>query len=97
MNIFMLTVGSGGDVQPFVARGQGLQTAGHSATVCTSQRFEAFVREHGLACGYMSNALLDLLDTPEGRQAIETTIGLLGVFRTTLRMANKAKADYPPR
>lgn len=91
MNIFMLTVGSRGDVQPFIALGQGLMSVGHRVTVCTSRRFEPFIRRHGLRYGFMSNGLLDLMDSPEGRTAIETTTGLFGTLRTTVRLAGKAK------
>jgi ribosomal protein S18 acetylase RimI-like enzyme len=43
MKITILTVGSRGDIQPFVALGLGLQQAGHHVTVCTSHNFQAFV------------------------------------------------------
>lgn len=52
MNIFINTLGSRGDVQPYVALGQGLQAAGHHVTVCTAARFESFVVDHGLTYGY---------------------------------------------
>ncbi len=32
MNILILTISSRGDVQPFVALGKGLKTAGHKVT-----------------------------------------------------------------
>lgn len=91
MRIFIATVGTRGDVQPFVALGKGLQQAGHQVTICTSERFEGFVREHGLEYGYMSNDLLDLMDTQAGKQAMEDTVGVFGFIKTTLKLLKKAK------
>ena len=45
MNVFILTLGSRGDVQPFVALGRGLKAAGHEVTLATSASFESFITE----------------------------------------------------
>ena len=66
MNIFIVTLGSRGDVQPYVALGKGLSERGHTVTVCTCERFESFITEQGLHYGYMSNDFLDLLDFYRG-------------------------------
>ena len=92
MRIFLTTVGTRGDVQPFVALGKGLQQAGHHVTICTSERFEGFVRDHGLGYGYMSNDLLDLMDTQAGKQAMEETVGVFGFVKTTIKLLKQAKA-----
>ena len=34
MNILILTIGTRGDVQPYVALGKGLRAAGHDVTIC---------------------------------------------------------------
>jgi sterol 3beta-glucosyltransferase len=43
MNILIITIGSRGDVQPYVALGVGLQAAGHRVTIATLASFAAFV------------------------------------------------------
>lgn len=48
MRITILTAGSHGDIQPFVALGQGLQRAGYAVRLVTTHDFERFVLEHGL-------------------------------------------------
>ena len=48
MRIVIISVGSRGDVQPFVALGMGLRQAGHDVCVATRSQFEQFVRERGL-------------------------------------------------
>lgn len=48
MNITIIAPGSRGDVQPYVALGKGLQEAGHSVCVLTSQNFQTLVTDYGL-------------------------------------------------
>lgn len=72
MRIVIITIGTRGDVQPFVALGVGLKQAGHTVTICTSSRFQSFISEYGLNYAYMNDELLKLLDTDAGRAAIES-------------------------
>jgi len=48
LNIVMLVVGTRGDVQPFLAYGQELQSAGHRVRLATHEVFRDFVLENGL-------------------------------------------------
>lgn len=48
MHIVLITVGSAGDVHPFVGLGTGLKERGHRVTVVTNGYFEPVVREAGL-------------------------------------------------
>ena len=91
MRIFILTLGSRGDVQPYVALGKGLQAAGHDVTVCTSASFEPFIVEHGLAYGYMSDDILRLIDTDAGRDAMENSDGVVGWIKTAVSLAQQVK------
>jgi UDP:flavonoid glycosyltransferase YjiC (YdhE family) len=49
MHITILSHGSRGDVQPYVALGVGLQRAGHTVRLAAPQFFERFISEQGLA------------------------------------------------
>ncbi|CAA9349125.1 MAG: UDP-glucose:sterol glucosyltransferase [uncultured Gemmatimonadaceae bacterium] len=48
MRIAIITAGSRGDVQPYVALALGLQRAGHLVRVATHETFRGFVTGHGL-------------------------------------------------
>lgn len=48
MRVTILTFGSQGDVQPFVALAQGLKGAGYAVRLAAHPIFERFVLEHGL-------------------------------------------------
>ncbi len=86
MKISILTVGSRGDVQPFVALGVGLKEAGHEVTVATSGGFGTFVEEHGLRFHRLDvDALDDLARTAEGKAALSGR-RLPGTLRRIMRM-----------
>jgi len=48
MQISLLTIGSRGDVQPYLALAKGLQQAGHDVRLVTHELFRQFVTEHGV-------------------------------------------------
>jgi sterol 3beta-glucosyltransferase len=72
MNVLILTIGSRGDIQPFVALGKGLKAAGHDVTVCTAQMFEPLVSEHGLDYATMTDEMIRLTDTVDGQRTLES-------------------------
>ncbi|MFN2208056.1 MAG: glycosyltransferase, partial [Candidatus Promineifilaceae bacterium] len=89
MNILIITFGSRGDVQPYLALGKGLKTAGHDVTLCTAEQFEPLIRENGLNYGYMTGELLKLIDTDAGREALEETMGVFGSLKTMAKLARQ--------
>ena len=50
MKITILTYGSRGDVQPFLALAAGLQKAGHAVTLAAPHRFAGLITAHGIQC-----------------------------------------------
>jgi sterol 3beta-glucosyltransferase len=48
MKITIATVGTRGDVQPYIALGLGLQSAGHQVQIATDPLFHSFIENHGL-------------------------------------------------
>jgi len=49
MKITIPTIGSRGDVQPFIALAQGLVKAGHSVTLATHPVMKSLVESHGVS------------------------------------------------
>ena len=70
MHVLILTIGTRGDVQPYVALGLGLRAAGYAVTVVTSPSFAGFVAERGLGFAPLQIDYLALLDTVEARSAV---------------------------
>ncbi len=48
VRVCILTLGSRGDVQPYIALARGLEAAGYSASVCAAPLFRSFVEAHGV-------------------------------------------------
>jgi rhamnosyltransferase subunit B len=48
LNVLLVTVGSAGDVHPFIALGLALRARGHRATVLTNPFFQSLVEQQGL-------------------------------------------------
>jgi UDP:flavonoid glycosyltransferase YjiC (YdhE family) len=63
MRIAIVTVGSRGDIQPYVALGVGLQSAGHEVWLATYPHFEPFVARYGVGFRPVANAFEELSDT----------------------------------
>lgn len=86
MKVLFVTIGSRGDVQPYVALGKGLAAAGHEVTLCTNAHFAEFVRVHGLTYGHMNNGFVDLITSLEGRAGLERMTSLPGTLITVARL-----------
>ncbi len=67
MKITILTVGTRGDVQPYIALAKGLQSAGYTVKVASGTNFESFVRDNGVDFAPLRADYFDLMDTPEGQ------------------------------
>ncbi len=95
--VLLLTSGTRGDVQPFVALGRGLRCKGFNVRLCTHARFQGFVEGHDLEYAHMDDGLLELADTQGGRALTEGKGNVLAavramqpVFARTLRDAERA-------
>ncbi|MBR9898344.1 glycosyltransferase [Pseudidiomarina sp. GXY010] len=89
MNILILTYGTRGDVQPYIALGQGLKRAGHCITLATSSRFRKIIEHAGLHYAFMNDGMLTLLDAPEDQGALEDTNNIFQVVKRTLGLLKK--------
>lgn len=89
MNILILTYGTRGDVQPYIALGQGLKRAGHCVTVSTSSRFSEAIESAGLHYAFMNDGMLTLLDAPENQGVLEDTNNIFQVVKRTLGLLKK--------
>lgn len=70
MRIAIATLGTRGDVQPYVALALGLLRRGHQVQLAAPEQFAAFVTGHGVDFAALPGEFLALLDTPEGKAAV---------------------------
>ncbi|ROO51973.1 sterol 3beta-glucosyltransferase [Micromonospora sp. Llam0] len=63
MKVLILTLGTRGDVQPFVALARELQSRGHQAVLAAPERFADLVTGHGVAFARVDDGPLRVLDS----------------------------------
>src|SRR5262245_52996782 len=81
MHIVIGTVGTRGDVQPCVALGKGLRTAGFRVTVATHPDYQAFVTSHGLGFRPVGGSFRQIMESDLGRAWLESGDNLLRYAR----------------
>jgi sterol 3beta-glucosyltransferase len=86
MRVLLLTLGSRGDIEPFIALGVALRSAGHEATLCASRHFAAVIEGHGVSYAPMDDGFFELLQSPAGRDGLARSGSLLGMLSTALRL-----------
>ncbi|MEW6379212.1 MAG: glycosyltransferase [bacterium] len=85
MRILILTVGSQGDVMPYVALGLGLQAAGHDVSLATHAAYQALVRYHGLSSAVVGGDPREVFAGEGGQARLETIRDPLLFMRLCVR------------
>lgn len=93
MRILLLTFGSRGDVQPFVALGVALRARGHEVTLSAGLGFEAMIEARGLAAAPLSVDVRALLQTREIQDAMATLSGLVRAWKASKTMIRQQLHD----
>ena len=81
MNILIFTMGSRGDVQPYVALGSALRGLGHGVTISTGQGFEEMIEAEGLTAAPVSVDFRALIDSPDLQEALHSFSGKIKAWR----------------
>lgn len=79
--VLLITFGSRGDVQPYIALGKALSARGASVTLSTSKTFDEMIQSHGLAAAPNSIDVQEMMQSPEMEQALRTFRGKLQAIR----------------
>lgn len=81
MHITIATVGSRGDVQPYIALGKGLRAAGHSVCLATHVHFEQSIRSHGLDFSPVVGDPRATVESELGQRWLKTGTNIVGFLR----------------
>lgn len=91
--ILLMSLGSRGDVEPFLAYGEELlQTPGNEVGFCLSAQFEESAREVSEHFFPMDPAFLDLFDRPELKKIMGQVGSGWSRIRTLISLAGETKA-----
>ncbi|MGP1253288.1 MAG: glycosyltransferase [Kiloniellales bacterium] len=91
--VLILTLGSRGDVQPYVALGAALMARGHQVTLSTGQGFDDLIAAYGLSPAALSVDMQALVATPEVLAAMTSLTGWLRAFRSTQTLMQRQLDD----
>ncbi|KAF8559354.1 hypothetical protein OG21DRAFT_1600527 [Imleria badia] len=61
LHFTFLTIGSRGDVQPYIALAKGLMADGHRVKIATHGEFQAWIESHGIEFGYVGGDPAELM------------------------------------
>ncbi|MEI9421386.1 glycosyltransferase [Mesorhizobium sp. Cs1299R1N1] len=81
MRVAIHTLGTRGDVQPYLALALGLKQAGHEVLIAAPSQFESFVRTRGIAFAHLPAEFLELMETPEAKAAMAGSAGFAAGFK----------------
>ncbi|CAG8546394.1 14762_t:CDS:10 [Acaulospora morrowiae] len=76
MHITCLTIGSRGDVQPYIALAKGLIKQGHKVRIATHEEYKDWVESHGIEFGYVGGNPAELM-----RICVENGMFTFGFFK----------------
>lgn len=81
MRIVILTIGSRGDVQPYVALGLGLQHAGFDVRIATHEHFAGLVQRYGLGYATVAGDPRSILSSEMGQAWLESGTNAVAFMR----------------
>ncbi|MBT2523453.1 glycosyltransferase [Arthrobacter sp. ISL-28] len=89
MKVLIMTLGTRGDVQPFVALARGLLAAGHDVVLAAPHRFGGFAAVHGVPFAGVDDGPMRLMDDPANAGVL-----IEGGIRARLRQARTMPAMF---
>lgn len=71
MRISILTLGTRGDVEPYLALAQKALEKGHQAVICTGKTFKPLIEKAGIEYHQAASDLMAMLETAEGQMVFK--------------------------
>ena len=85
MKIAILTSGTRGDVQPYIALGKALRTRGHDVLLACPDNFALWIEGHGLEFRAIGVDMQTFLQLPEGRKVLSgNPFTLIKIWKKTI-------------
>src|SRR5687768_5199357 len=93
MRVYILTIGTRGDVQPYIALGLGLQSVGHEVTIATLGEFEDLITGYGLQHARLRGDFLKVAQVSENGSTGKKRGNPLQLIQQYIEMAKDTLAD----
>lgn len=92
MKIALFSIGTQGDVRPFVALGLGLQSAGHEVCIASGETCRELVEQHGLTFAPLTADFLDIM--ARDPKALQKGLNPVSLLRTARRELTAMASDW---
>lgn len=76
MNITIVTVGSRGDIQPYIALGIGLREKGFNVKIITNENFKSFIEAFNISFHPVKGDIKEILNSEAGIKTLESGYSL---------------------
>jgi sterol 3beta-glucosyltransferase len=87
VRITIITIGSRGDMQPYLALSIGLKAAGYQVRLATHAEYAPFIRSYGIDFAPLSGNPLEAMQSEEGKQWLESSSNPVLFLRRMKRIA----------
>ena len=89
--ILLMTYGTRGDVEPFIALAIGLRDQGFAVTIATAERYSDWISEFDIDVAPLSNGSIDRFNEPDMRKLVERNSNFFERRAAYLRLRKKSK------
>ena len=89
MHVTLLTIGSRGDVQPYIALGAGLKAAGHTVRLATHTIWADFAARYGLEFAPVEGNPQALMQSAKGRAFVGSSQNPVALYRSMQGLADE--------
>ena len=96
MRLLVVSLGTRGDIQPFIALGLGLQRRGHQVIAASHREHEPLVASYGLEFRDAGSSMREILESDLGRDWIDSSDSLFRYAKTVTRVMEKMWAEALP-
>lgn len=96
MKVVIFTLGSRGDVQPYLGRAVGLQRAGHQVALATSKEFTPLIQSYGVTPPPVRFSVQALMQEPETRAILRgrNPVAQFRLMQGVMHKSAEAMDDY---
>ena len=93
MRVYILTIGTRGDVQPYIALGLGLKSVGHEVTIATLKEFDDLITGYELQFAPLRGDFLKVAQAAETGSTSKKRWNPFQLIRQYIEMAKDTLAD----
>lgn len=90
MKVVFLTLGTRGDVQPYIALGKEFKKCGHEALICTGASFKRMILENGVGFHEAAADFMAIIESEQGKKVFQ------GGYSNIFKLLNYAKEIITP-